>query len=159
MNRISEMLVTDVKMLGPVMEYWINWEFYATLFITMYHRRIHLMTKETDKYLPHPDGLTCSLNNCLVLCLSWIECNWYLLPAVPRNYCWSYVEDAPNFLFLSDGLPAQFASVKPWSFTPSVRLYHNPYSVVPLRYLKTCFLAFQKILVGLTIAWLSWLNV
>ena len=63
-----------------------------------------------------------------------------------------------NVLFMSDGLPAQSASVKPWSFTPYVCLYHNPYYVVPLRHLKTCFPFFQKSLVGLTIAWLSWLT-
>ena len=57
-----------------------------------------------------------------------------------------------DVLFLSGGMPAQSALVKPLSFTPSIYLYHNPYSVVPLRYLKTCLLAFQKGLVGLTIA-------
>jgi len=30
-------------------------------------------------------------------------------------------------IFLSDGLPAQFTSVKPCMFTPFVHLYHNPY--------------------------------
>ena len=57
LNAISEMVVTDINMLGPVMEYRINWEFYATLVITMYHRRIHLMNKQTNKYIPHQDGL------------------------------------------------------------------------------------------------------
>ena len=60
---------------------------------------------------------------------------------------------------LSNGLSAQSALVKPWSFNPSIRLYHNPYYVVPLRYLKTCLPTIQNSLVGLTIAWLSWLAV
>ena len=64
----------------------------------------------------------------------------------------------PNLLFLSDGLPTQSASVKPWSFTPSIHLYHRTYYDVPLRYLKTCFPTFQKSFVGLIIAWLSWLT-
>ena len=33
----------------------------------------------------------------------------------------------PEVLFRSNGLPTQSTSVNPWSFTPSVRLYHNPY--------------------------------
>ena len=63
------MVVSNVNMLGPVMEYWINQQIYATLVITMYQRRIHLMTKQTNKYLPHLDGLTCYLTSCHVLCL------------------------------------------------------------------------------------------
>ena len=58
----------------------------------------------------------------------------------------------PNVLFLSVGLPAQSASVKPCNVTSSVYLYHKPYSDDPLKYLRTCFPAFQKSLVGLTIA-------
>ena len=61
----------------------------------------------------------------------------------------------PDVLFLFHGLPAQSASVKPWSFTLSVCLYHRPYYDVPLKYLKTCLLTFQKSLVGLTMAWLN----
>ena len=64
------MVVPDVYMLGPVMEYWINQEVYATLVIIMYHHHIHLMTKKTNKYLPHLDGITCRLTGCHVLCLS-----------------------------------------------------------------------------------------
>ena len=62
----------------------------------------------------------------------------------------------PDVLFFSVGFPAKPTSVKPCNFTSSVCLYHNPYSDVPLRYLKTFFYAFQKILVGLTIACESW---
>ena len=69
LNTIFEMVVPDVNMLGPVMEYWINREFYATLVIKMYHRQIHMMTKQTKNYLPHPDRLTCSLTGYHVLCL------------------------------------------------------------------------------------------
>ena len=58
----------------------------------------------------------------------------------------------PDVLFLSDRLAAQSALAKPWSFTPFVHLYHNPNWVVPLRYLSTCFAAFQYSLVGITIA-------
>ncbi|WP_208081135.1 hypothetical protein, partial [Bacteroides uniformis] len=58
----------------------------------------------------------------------------------------------PYVLSLSVGLPAQSASMKPHSFTSSNCLYHNPYPDVPLRYLNTCFPAFQKSLVGLSIA-------
>ena len=47
MNTISEMVVLDVYVLGPIMEYWINQEFNSTLVITMYHSRIHLRTKQT----------------------------------------------------------------------------------------------------------------
>ena len=61
----------------------------------------------------------------------------------------------PDVLFLSVGLPAQSASVKPHSLTSSDCLYHNPYPNVPLRYLNTCLPAFQKSLVGLTIAFES----
>ena len=61
------MVVSDVNILGPVMEYWINREFYATLVIKMYHHQIHLMTKQTNKYLPHPYGFTCSLTSYHVL--------------------------------------------------------------------------------------------
>jgi len=32
-----------------------------------------------------------------------------------------------DVVFLSDGLPTQFASVKPCRFTPSIHMYHNPY--------------------------------
>ena len=53
---------------------------------------------------------------------------------------------------------SQYALVKPCNFTPSIHMYHNPYWVVPLRYRNTCFDAFQYNLVGLTLAWLSWLN-
>ena len=63
------MVVPDVYVLGPLMENMINQEFNATLIITMYHRWIHLMTKQTKKYLPHPDGLTCNLTSCHVLYL------------------------------------------------------------------------------------------
>ena len=58
----------------------------------------------------------------------------------------------PDVLFLSVGLPAQSASVKPCNFTSFIYLYHKPYSDVPLRYLRTCFPTFQKSLAGLTIA-------
>ena len=63
----------------------------------------------------------------------------------------------PNVLFKYDGLPTQSASMKPHSFTPYVCLYHSPNQVVPLRYHKICLAALQNNLVGLTIAWLSWL--
>ena len=65
---------------------------------------------------------------------------------------------SPDVLFLSVGLPAQSASVKPCSFTSSNYLYHNPYPDVPLRYLRTCLPTFQKILVGLSIACERWLT-
>ena len=58
----------------------------------------------------------------------------------------------PDVLFLSVGLSAQYASVKPCNFTSSTHLYHRSYSDVPLGYLKTCLLTFQNSLVGLTIA-------
>ena len=61
LHTISEMVILDINMLGPVMKKLINQEFDATLVITMYHCRIHLLTKQTNKYLPHPDGLTCRL--------------------------------------------------------------------------------------------------
>ena len=64
----------------------------------------------------------------------------------------------PDVLFLSNGFSYQSASVKPWIFTPYVCMYHNPYSVVPLKHLKACFPAFQKSLVGLTITWINWLS-
>ena len=55
----------------------------------------------------------------------------------------------PDVLFLSVGLPAQSASVKPHSFTSADSLYHTPYPDVSLH---TFFPSFQKSLVGLTIA-------
>jgi len=61
----------------------------------------------------------------------------------------------PDVLFQVDGLPA---NVNPCNFTTSVRLYHSLNSVVPLRYCRICFVAFQNNLVALTIAWLSWLT-
>ena len=64
------MVVLDVYMLGPIMEYQINREFNATLVITMYHRQIHLMTKQTNQNIPHPYGITCILTGCHVLYLS-----------------------------------------------------------------------------------------
>ena len=65
-----------------------------------------------------------------------------------ETVAWTKVEIPTDVLFRSDGLPSQSAYVNPCSFTPSDRLYHNPYWDVPLRYLKTCFTAFQNILVG-----------
>ena len=38
----------------------------------------------------------------------------------------------PDVLFLSVGLPAQSASMKPCNFTSSVCLYHKPYSDVQI---------------------------
>ena len=63
-----------------------------------------------------------------------------------------------DVLFLSVGLPSQSTFVKPCNFTSSDCLYHNPYPDVHLRYLNTCLHAFQKSLVGLTIAFESWLT-
>ena len=64
----------------------------------------------------------------------------------------------PIVLFWSDGLPIQSALVKPWSFTPSIFLYHNTYWEVALSYLNTFFAAFQYSLVGLTISLLGFLT-
>ena len=55
------MVVPDVNMLGPVMEYWIKREFNENLVITMYQRQIYMMTKQTNMYLPHLYDLTCNL--------------------------------------------------------------------------------------------------
>ena len=87
------MVVPDVYVLGPVMEYLINRDFNATLVITMYHSRIHLRTKQTNQDLSHLDGLTCNFTCFHALCLGWTECHRSLLPVVPRNSFRSYAKD------------------------------------------------------------------
>ena len=150
------MMIPDINVLGLVMKYQILREFNATMIITIYHCRIHLLTEKTHKYFPHPYGLTCFLTCNHVFNLCWAE--WYkpLILVVPWNSCGPNTEDGTWSTFLVWWTPYPIASVKPWSFTLSVLLYHNPYSAVPLRYHNKCFVSFKYILVGLTIAWLSW---
>ena len=133
LNTISEMVVPDINILGPVMEYQINREFYETVVITMYHYLIHLMTKKTNKYLPHLDGLTCRLtgyNYSASAELSATDLCFLLYQEIDVE---PILKIPPDVLFLSVGLPALSASVKPHSFTSSNCLYHNPYPDVPLR--------------------------
>ena len=97
---------------------------------------------------------------------SWIAAMYYASTELSaKDLCFLLYEETvvdriletpPDVLFLSVGLPTQSVSMKPCNFTSSIYLYHKPYSNVPLRYHRTCFPAFQKSLVGLTIAWLSW---
>ena len=95
LHTISEMMVPDIYMLGPIMKHKINREFNATLIITTKHCLIHLRTKQTNQDLSHPDSLTCSLTCCHVFFFCWTECHGSLLPTVPGNYCRSNAKDPP----------------------------------------------------------------
>jgi hypothetical protein len=54
-------------------------------------------------------------------------------------------------LFLSTALLAQSESEYPYKLTPSPPRYLNPYSVVPLKYLSTCFIVIQCTYLDFTI--------
>jgi hypothetical protein len=45
LDPISDEVIYDLNMLGPVMEYWILREFDTTLIITVYHHRLQLLIK------------------------------------------------------------------------------------------------------------------
>ena len=66
LRTISEMMVPDIYMLGPIMKHKINREFNATLIIIKNHCRIHLGTKQTNQDISHPDSLTFNLICCHV---------------------------------------------------------------------------------------------
>jgi hypothetical protein len=61
----------------------------------------------------------------------------------------------PDVLFLSAALPAQSEFVHPYILPPSPPRYLRPYSIVPLKYLSTCFVATQCTSLGSTINWLK----
>jgi hypothetical protein len=58
-------------------------------------------------------------------------------------------------LFLSIALPTQSESIYPYSLTPSPPRYLRPYSIVPLKYLSTCFATTQCTYLGSTMNWLK----
>jgi hypothetical protein len=45
LDPVSDEMIYDINMLGPVMEYWILREFDTTLIITIYHHRIQILVK------------------------------------------------------------------------------------------------------------------
>ena len=87
LHTISEMMVPNIYVFGPIMKHKINREFNATPIIIMYHCRIHLRTKQTNQDISHLDSLTCSLTCCHVLCFHWNECHRSLFPIVKINSC------------------------------------------------------------------------
>ncbi|MCY6488249.1 hypothetical protein, partial [Actinobacillus pleuropneumoniae] len=50
-----------IYMCGLIMKNWIFRELDTTLIIIVKQIWIHLLTKQTNQKLPHPDGLTCCL--------------------------------------------------------------------------------------------------
>ena len=87
LNTISDMMVPDVDVFGPIMKYWISRELNAALVITVDHCRLQMQPEQTCEDLPHPNSLACSQTCCHVLGLCWTECHGSLLPAVPGNCC------------------------------------------------------------------------
>ena len=88
------MVILDIYILGSIVKNKISIELDATMIITVDHSWIHHLVKQSNKYLSHPDLLTCCLIGSHVLCFCQVECHRSLLPAVPRNRCGPNTENS-----------------------------------------------------------------
>ena len=79
----------------------------------MYHCQIHLRTKQTNRDLSHPDGLTCNLIVSMYFASSELSAIDRCFLLYQETVVDPMLKIPPDVLFLSDGLPAQSASVKP----------------------------------------------
>jgi len=70
LDPISDEMILDPNVFGPVMEYRILWEFNTTLIIALYYRRTQLRIKQATQNLTKPNGLACSLASRNILSFS-----------------------------------------------------------------------------------------
>jgi hypothetical protein len=79
LNIVSDEVIYNFDVLGPVMENWILKEFYATLIVTLNHRGPQLHTKYPNQQLAKPYGLTTGLTGFHILNFSKTQSRWLFL--------------------------------------------------------------------------------
>jgi hypothetical protein len=70
LNIVSDEVICNLDVFGPIMKKWILKEFYSTLIVTLNYYGPQLHTKYPNQQHVKPYDLKNILNGCHILCLS-----------------------------------------------------------------------------------------